>query len=60
MFFLFISIIDLNFLIPAVITQIFVPTAELAIPSGTPTNEANSDIETQPMIIEIKITKYSK
>ena len=42
-------IIDLYFSIPAVIAQIFIPTAELAILSGTPINEANAEIETQPL-----------
>ena len=44
-FFLFFLIIDLYFLIPAVITQIFTVTAELAIPTGKPTNEACAEIE---------------
>ena len=44
------SIIDLYILIPAVIEQIFIPTAEFAIPTGTPTNEANVEIKTQPLI----------
>ena len=35
----FFLIIDLYFLIPAVITQIFNPTAELVIPTGMPSNE---------------------
>ena len=37
-------ITDLYFLIPAVIAQIFNPTAELTIPTGTPINEANTEI----------------
>ena len=40
--------IDLYFLIPAVIAQIFNPTAEIVIPAGTHTNEAIAEIETQP------------
>ena len=56
-FFLFFFIIDLNFLIPAVIVQIFIPTAELVIPTGTETNKANTEIETQPVIVETKISK---
>ena len=35
-------ITDLYFLIPAVIAQIFIPTAELAIPTGIAINEANA------------------
>ena len=52
--------IDLYFLIPEVIAKIFNPTAELVIPTGIPTNEANGEIETQPLTVEIKITKCSK
>ena len=35
-------ITDLYFLIPAVIAQIFIPTAELVIPTGIAINEANA------------------
>ena len=38
----FFLIIDLYFLIPRVITQIFNTFKELAIPTETPTNEANA------------------
>ena len=31
------------------IAQIFIPTAELAIPTGIATNKANAEIETQPV-----------
>ena len=37
---------------PEVMTQIFNPTAELVIPSGTQTNEANAEIEKQPVTLE--------
>ena len=47
--------IGLYFLIPAVRVQIFNITAELAIPTGTPTNEADAEIETQPLTAEMKI-----
>ena len=44
MFFLFFFLlIDLYFSIPAVIAQIFNPTAELLIPTGTTTNEVNTE-----------------
>ena len=59
MLFLFFFVIDLYFLIPAVTAQIFVPTAELVIPTGTQTNEANAEIETQQIIVETKISKCS-
>ena len=39
------------------IAQIFIPTAELAIPTRTPTIEANSGVETQQLTAEMKI-KY--
>ena len=39
-------IIDLYFLIAAVITQIFNPTSELVIPIGTPTKEAKAEMKT--------------
>ena len=38
--------IDLCILIPVVIVQIFNAIAELSIPTGTPTNESNTEIET--------------
>ena len=38
----------------AVNAQIFNPTAELVIPTETPTNEANAEIETQPLTAETK------
>ena len=41
------------------IAQIFIPTAELAIPTGIPTNEANAETETQPVTVEAKISKCS-
>ena len=34
----------LIFLIPAMIAQIFIPTAELVIPTGTQTNKPNAEI----------------
>ena len=54
MFFYFFLIIDLCFLIPANIAQIFNPTVELAIPTGKATNEANAEIEAQPLTARIK------
>ena len=41
------------------IAQVFVPTAEFIIPTGTQTNQANAEIETQPVFVEVKISKYS-
>ena len=51
--------IDLYFLIPAMIAQMFIPTAELVIPTGTQTNEANAEIETQSTTVEDRISKFS-
>ena len=41
------------------IVQISIPAAELVIPPGIQTNEANAEIEKQPVIVETKISKYS-
>ena len=57
-FFLLFLIIDLCFLIPAVITQIFSPTAEFTKPTGMQTNVASAEIETQPVIVEAKINAW--
>ena len=46
-------IIDLYFLIPAVITKIHNPIAELVILIGIPTKEAKAEIETHPVTVEI-------
>ena len=58
--FLYNYFIIIIFLIPAVIAQIVSPTAELVIAIGTQTNEANAEIETQPLTVEAKISKCSK
>ena len=57
--FFFFVIIDLYFLISAVIAQIFIPTAEFVILTGTQTKEANAEIETQPEVFETRISKCS-
>ena len=48
--FFFFLIINLYFLFPAVIAQIFNPIAELVIPTGIPIKEENVEIETHPVI----------
>ena len=48
----FFLIIDLCFLIPAAIAQIFNP--ELLIPIGIPSKEGNTDIEKHPVTVEAK------
>ena len=57
--FFFLLIIDFYFLIPAVITQIFNPTAGLVIPTGIRAKEAKSEMETHPIAVGIKISKCS-
>ena len=41
------------------IAQVSNPTAELVIPIRMPINEANAQIETQPLTAEIKVRKCS-
>ena len=53
-FFSFVLMIDFYFLIPAVITRSFNPTAALAIPTGIPTNVAKAEIETYPVNAVLK------
>ena len=55
--FLFFLFIDLYFLIPAVITQMFNSIAELIIPIGFPTKEAKVEMEIHPVTVEIKISE---
>ena len=54
--FLFFLIINLCFLIPAVIAQIFNPTAELSMSTGVATNEVSAETEREPVIFEAKIS----
>ena len=56
-FFLFLSF-DLYFFNPAVIAQIFNLIAH-PIPIGIPIEEAKSEIEIHPVIVEAKIRKWS-
>ena len=58
-FFFFFLIIDLYFLIPAAIAQIFNCIAELVIPIGIPSKEAETETEIHPLIVEAKIRKCS-
>ena len=50
----FFLIIDLYFLILAVITQVINSFAELVIPTGIPTKEENAEMETYPETVETK------
>ena len=58
-FFFVFLIIDLYFLIPAVIAQIFNFIADLVTPIGTPIKEAKAEIDTHPVIVKAKIRKCS-
>ena len=58
-FFFVFLIIELKFLIPATIAQIFNPIAELIIPVEIPSKEAKAEIQIHPVIVEAKIRKYS-
>ena len=53
-FFFFFLIIDLYLLIPSVFAQIFIPTAELVIPTEIPTKAAKAETETLPVTVEAK------
>ena len=55
----FFLVIDLYFLIPAAIAQIFHKIAELVIPTGIPTKEAKIEMETHPVIVVDAISKRS-
>ena len=57
--FSFFFIIDLYFLVAAVIAQIFNPIAEIIIPIGIPTKEAKAEIGINAVIVEPKIRKCS-
>ena len=52
--YLYLYLIYLYFLISSIIEQIFNPTAEVAIPTGTQTNEVNTETKTLPLTAEIK------
>ena len=41
------------------IAQMLNPTAELEMPTGKQTYEANAEIETQPVTVEYRISKFS-
>ena len=58
-FFFLLLIIELFFLIPAVIRQIFNPTAELIMPTVIPTKEAKAEMEAHPVTVKTKISYCS-
>ena len=51
--------IALIFLITAVIAQISNTIAEPIIPRGIQTKEAKAEMETHPVIVELKIRKFA-
>ena len=55
----FLLIIDVYFLIPAVIAKIFNPIAELVIPMKIPIKEKKAEMKTHPVIVEITIRNWS-
>ena len=54
-FLFFVLIIDLYFLVLAVIAQILNPIAAIAIPIGIPIKEVKAEIEIHSVIVEAKI-----
>ena len=58
-FFFFFLIMNLYFVIPAVIGKTFNPIAELVIPIEIPNKEAKEDMEAHPVIVEDKMIKCS-
>ena len=57
-FFVFL-IIDLYFLIPAAVAQIFNPIAEFAIPIRIPSKEAKAEVDIHAVTEEAKMRKCS-
>ena len=53
-FFLFFFTINLYFLIAAVVSKIYISTAELVMTVGTETKEANTETEIQPVTVKLK------
>ena len=54
----FFLIIDLYFLIPAFISQIFNPIAELVVTIEIPSKETKLEVEIHPIIVEAKIRTF--
>ena len=55
----FLIIICLYFLMLAFINQVFIVIAKAAITTEIPTKEENSEMETRPVTVEAKISKWS-
>ena len=58
--FFFFLIIDLYFVIAAVIAQIFNPTAEIVNPTGIPTKEAKAEMEWLHLLLMLLILMVLK
>ena len=58
-FIFFFLIIDLHFLIPAAMSQIFNSIAELVVPLGMSIKEVKEEIEIYLVIVEAKTRKFS-
>ena len=58
-FFFFFLVIDVYFLIPAAIEQIFNPITELVITVRIPSKEVKADIDIQLVIVEAKVGQRS-
>ena len=56
--FFFFLIIDLYFLITAVIGEVFIATAKPTIVSGIATKEAKAEMETHPASVGVKISMF--
>ena len=54
MLLLFLLIIDLYFLLPEFIVQIFNPVAELVIPIETPSKIEKAETEAQPVTVNLE------
>ena len=55
----YLLITDLNFLIPAIITKVFNPIAELIIPIRIPTKETKAEMAMHPVTVELGVSKCS-
>ena len=54
----FFLIIDLYFLIPAFVSQIFNPIAELVVTIEIPSKETKLEVEIHPIIVAAKIRTF--
>ena len=55
----YLLITDLYFLIPAIITKVFNPIAELIIPIRIPTKETKAEMAMHPVTVELGVSKCS-